>query len=358
MKEKNTIGELKYYLYNIGISLVIFYIYYSSFYRTLDGFTRKESSTIFCLLYVFLLVFGIMINAENRRNKLSIAVNNIIPIEVITACFYYKELKYFVWILLCLSLILSSKYILYVAKRKIKVCTPKIKRKIILRRIKACFLYSRTVTAFVFSIILVGLIFINIIIPIFVPLIDGVKSINPDDEIYSDWKIEAHYEDIDILLTEELWRDTSLVDKNRILQTICNIEANFLGLNHELNLSISNSNDVDGSYIKETHTIKICQIEEKTGEELLSTILHESYHAMQHRAVEVYEQLDYEFQKLYYFYDAFIYKEEFENYSNSQTDESDELFEYYFQRCEVDARNYADSKLQYYYSCINEITNG
>ena len=169
MKEKNTIGELKYYLYNIGISLVIFYIYYSSFYRTLDGFTRKESSTIFCLLYVFLLVFGIMINAENRRNKLSIAVNNIIPIEVITACFYYKELKYFVWILLCLSLILSSKYILYVAKRKIKVCTPKIKRKIILRRIKACFLYSRTVTAFDFSIILVGLIFINIIIPIFVP---------------------------------------------------------------------------------------------------------------------------------------------------------------------------------------------
>ena len=78
-----------------------------------------------------------------------------------------------------------------------------------------------------------------------------------------------------------------------------------------------------------------------------------SYHAYQHRLIDAYNSVDVEYRDLLTFYFVPIYEEDFQNYGDGKDDD----LAYYFQMCEMKARDYAEESVIDYYNKIEMYTS-
>lgn len=157
-------------------------------------------------------------------------------------------------------------------------------------------------------------------------------------------------------LLQDRWDTLDLNEKANTLQTVANIEASYLGLPHELNVKIDTLRESTiAQYDDRTHTItvSITYLESMPAEEMLDSICHESYHAYQHRLIDAYNSVDVEYRDLLTFYFVPIYEEEFQNYVDGKDDD----LAYYFQMCEMKARDYAEESVIDYYEKIEMYTS-
>ena len=157
-------------------------------------------------------------------------------------------------------------------------------------------------------------------------------------------------------LLQDRWDTLNLNEKANTLQTVANIEASYLGLPHELNVKIDTLRESTiAQYDDRTHTItvSITYLESMPAEEMLDSICHESYHAYQHRLIDAYNSVDVEYRDLLTFYFVPIYEEEFQNYVDGKDDD----LAYYFQMCEMKARDYAEESVIDYYNKIELYTS-
>ena len=290
MKEKNEMTELEFDFKSIGFITLFTGVYYSTFFHIIEGLTLNITNYIFFGIIVISGTLGVII-APERRNKFSLFVNTVMPFEIITIVLYYSELKAVIYICLAVALMISAKCTISLARKPIRTDNKEKKRKIKLRRLCFCGPYIRSTFAVVFVGVLVGLMVISYIIPSAVAMFDGEKAVVPSSENYHENTIKGNYERLSALLNEDEWNTYSEKEKSAVLQLVCNIEATFLGLDHELNLKIDNTRQISGAYNEKTHTITICNLEEYAPKELLDTICHESYHAMQWKVIEIYNNL-------------------------------------------------------------------
>lgn len=152
-------------------------------------------------------------------------------------------------------------------------------------------------------------------------------------------------------MQEDKWE--TLTTKQRIdaLQTVANIEAHYLGLLNELNVGASNLREFAlGCYSDKTHTISIDieHLENDPVYEVLDTCCHEAYHSYQHRLVDVYNTTDTSSKCLRLYKKAVTYSQKFGNHENGYED----FCSYYYQKCESDARDYAEEAVLDYYERI------
>ena len=355
MKEKNTMSELEFDIKTIGFVVAFAWIYNLTFFRVIEGLTLDITNWVFYGILSVSMGIGVFVTSE-RRNKFSLFVNTVIPFEIITIALYYSELKIIVYICLAIALLISTECMVSLVRKPIRTNNKEKRKRIKMRRLSFCGHYVRNTFAIVFVGVLVSLLVISFIIPSVTTMLDGKKSVVPSGENYLENTIKGNYERLSVLLDEDEWNALSVKEKSGVLQLVCNIEATFLGLDHELNLKIDNTRQISGAYNEKTHTITICGIDTYSPDDLLDTICHEAYHAMEHAVVKVYDSLPSESQDLYYFANAMFWKEEFENYRSAEMEEdSADLFAYYFQETEIAARNYAEFKVEYYFNQIQEL---
>lgn len=355
MKEKNTMSELEFDIKTIGFAVAFAWIYNLTFFRVIEGLTLDTTNWVFYGVLSIFTGVGAFITSE-RRNKFSLFVNIVVPFEIITIALYYSELKVVVYICLAIALLISTECIVSLVKKPIRTNNKEKRKRIKLHRLSFCGHYIRNTFAVVFVGVLVSLLVVSFVIPSVTTMLDGEKAVVPSSENYLENTIKGNYERLSVLLNEEEWNALSVKEKSAVLQLVCNIEATFLGLDHELNLKIDNTRKISGAYNENTHTITICNIEEYSPEDLLDTICHEAYHAMERAVVDVYDSLPEDAQGLYYFANAMFWKKEFENYKSAEMEEdSTDLFAYYFQETEIAARNYAEGKVEYYFTQIQEL---
>ena len=341
MKEKNKMDELEFDVKSIGFITVFAWLYYSAFFRVVEGLTLDITNWIFYGVLAASAGFGVIITSE-RRNKFSMFVNTVIPFEIITIILYYSELKVVVYICLAVALIISAEIIISLVRKPIKTANKEKRKKIKFRRLSFCGHYIRNTFAVVFVGVLVSLLVISFITPSVTTMFDGEKAVVPSSENYLENTIKGNYERLSVLLNEDEWKTLSVKEKSAVLQVVCNIEATFLGLDHELNLKIDNTRQISGAYNEKTHTITICSIDTYSPDAV----------------VKVYDCLPSESQDLYYFANAMFWKDEFENYKSAEMEEdSTDLFAYYFQETEIAARNYAEFKVEYYFDQIQELVD-
>ena len=91
-------------------------------------------------------------------------------------------------------------------------------------------------------------------------------------------------------------------------------------------------------------------MENDSVEEVLNSCCHEAYHGYQHRLVDAYNESSEENQRLRIYRNVVYYIEEFGDYADGYED----FCSYYSQRCEMDARAYAEDAVVDYYSRIDE----
>lgn len=153
-------------------------------------------------------------------------------------------------------------------------------------------------------------------------------------------------------MQDKYWEALTVQERLDVLQTVANIEQRYLGLPIELNVGAANLNAGNlGYYSDETHEIVINMdgLLFDSSLEVLDTVCHESFHSYQYCMIEALNCLDERIGNLRIFQKAHVYAYEFENYINGETD----LYNYYYQNCKSDARDYAEEAVHEYYNRIN-----
>lgn len=129
MKEKNKMNEFEFDVKSIGFITVFAWLYYSAFFRVVEGLTLDITNWIFYGVIAASAGFGVIITSE-RRNKFSLFVNTVIPFEIITIILYCNELKVVVYICLAVALIISAECIISLVRKPIRTANKEKRKKI------------------------------------------------------------------------------------------------------------------------------------------------------------------------------------------------------------------------------------
>ena len=155
------------------------------------------------------------------------------------------------------------------------------------------------------------------------------------------------------------WESLSIAQKVCAAQTICDIEAEHLGLPTKLILGISVMADGKAAYYRDDTMsvyININFFEKADPVSVLKTICHEVYHSYQHRLLDAYENADESTKNLIIYEKARVYINEFKNYVNC----TENVKKYSEQQCEKDCDEYARMRYVhfYYYYLTGSVTGG
>lgn len=170
--------------------------------------------------------------------------------------------------------------------------------------------------------------------------------------------IESRIEEL-TQLEPSRWAALDMEQKLAVAKTVADIEADMYGLPKRLNVetkNLSGGTRAEYTHIRRCVTLDKDHLQNETPDEVLRSVLHECRHAYQHQLVTLYESAEDGQKDLLIFREADIsaIKDSFDKYVDGDRD-----FEnYYRQRCEEDAREWADDQCIVYFRAIRDHLGG
>lgn len=229
-----------------------------------------------------------------------------------------------------------------------KIRAKRNKRRVIMKRLyKSIYVYLSIIA------IGMGVLLFSILCPLMLRHSFFRSSVKPTSEDTLREQTIANNMDMLLSLQDEKWMELNVEEKLDVMQTVANIEAYYLGLPNELNVSVVNFQGTElGSYSDGIRTIYISlpHLESASAREVLDTCCHEAFHGYQHRLIDAYNSTDEDVKNLRIYKKTVSYQEEFGNYIEGEQD----FDGYYEQLCETDARKYAKDAVEDYYNKIYE----
>lgn len=346
MKNRNKLGKTEYLVKTLFWSLLSMFWFRKLLFRCLPHNSLSSSKTILWAIFIVSIIVGVSITYRRRRNNVSLCINVLTPYEIYFIATYKGDMPIYTMVVLGVALFLSAAYFFLIISPQIK--DKSRKGTILKRRTKIGLLGARTIIVSCLALL---------IVPVGINAIFGnsmfmkrVSAVGP--ERAEEYTISNNIENV-VKFEESKWNDLSSKEKIDALQVIANIEMRYLGLPHELNVIARKLEESTiASYNDDEHIImvNIDYLDGSSAEEMLDSLCHEAYHAYQHRLVDVYDDIDYEYKNLLTFSNVSIYKQEFSDY----IDGDDNVLGYYFQSCESTARAYAREAVIEYYDRIYE----
>ncbi len=345
MNRKNSMGIMSFVLFHILWAIIAMMIL-NNIFRCVSPLSLIESKYILCGCIIISSLVGGIFEIKHRRNAFSIILNLITGFGSYFVFSYIQIYRELITITLIVSAVASIIMILLIMCRRI--VNQRKKKRIIRRRIEKAYFITQTLFCF-------GLVFILCVLEfnklfgfsIMTAKIKPAAFINPEEQT-----IENNM-DTFALLKEEKWRELSMQEKLNVLQVIADIEEDYLGLPNELSVTTADTQGGTlGYYADDMHQIVIRTdtIQEEKPYMLLNVVLHEAYHSYEYRCTDTWKESDSKYQSLMLYNKAKVYEEEYENYNRGEED----YFAYYMQQCEIDSREYAQSRAQDYCDAINE----
>lgn len=339
--------DIKEYLISCVENGLLGMIFYRKIiFRCLDHFSYTESKIIlWVMLAVSILLCGIFAFRCYQTNwNAEIAV--ILPYGCYTVLAYREIIGTRITVILGISIVAVTVYTALSFRRKIR--NRKRKKEIFIRRCCRC-IYAAQLCITVGMVVIMAPMIINGVFgtSLFKPQVKATTVYEPREQMV-DHNIETL-----ILLQPERWEMLSIEEKLDVLQTVANIEAGYLGLPNELNVRAANLTEpTQGRYEDNSYTINIDleHLQNNESWEVLETCCHEAFHGYEYRLVDAYDSSDERMKNLRVFEPAITYSEEFNNYVTGNN--ADTWEDYYEQRCESDARSYAETMAENYYSEI------
>lgn len=345
MTTNNTMRKDEFYIEHIVWALISF-IWYKSIFRCIGALSLGQSKLILVGICIFVFMFFCMFDIKSTRNSLSVFMNVICAYGVYTVIAYYQfannliriaNMASFTLSILCVTILLTRK----ISNRR------KVNR-ILRGRIFKSVRYSQLIFSLGF-ILIIGVILIN---EISGKGIIHTKSVYLAQTNADDQTLSKNIETI-ALLEQNKWEALTDQEKVDVLQAVANGERHYLGLPHGLHLGASNlEKDNYGIYRDSTHQIilDLDHLHYDSPDTVLNTVLHEAYHAFEHRCWDIYVETDLENKSLMLFQKARMYGNEFADYEDGNED----FNKYYMQECEIDAREYAEAGVKEYLRRIRE----
>lgn len=349
-KHKNTIDKLEFFIYQYFWCSLMFMLYSRILFKPIGDWSLKKSYITLVIIILFIIPFFVVLECKKRRNHYSIFLNIFSAFGLYIILSYIDTRKKLIFFILNISICLSLLSIDRIMNQKV-ICKKHIK-KVIFKRIQN----SLIATNMIFGI---GMAFIIVIVSIDTFLVKNtsktdieIKDINnfPAEER----DLDNNYDTIE-LLRPNRWEKLSTDEKITVLQTICTIEQEYLGLPNKLSLTAINiDNGVLGNYYDNPYphiNINLKHLESDDSKSVLNTVLHEIYHSFQYRLCDAYDKInDEKLKTLRAFRKVYLYKSNFANYIAASKDG------YYEQIVETEARAYAANAAEYYFKRILDDT--
>lgn len=347
MKDRSTMTTFE-FLLSIAWKYVIGFIWYKNLlFRVLPH--RDVYDSLQLLLIMMLVSVACFIIVMNRRkNGWTATACFVLPFGLYTMLTYSTTSALIIRVVAVVSILLSFVYSILLFTRKIKPRGKIARRKVLQSRLLRC-MYS------VSYIMAVGMVFLMVGI--------GWNSYFGTGLVTSSVEAEALHQDIKdedtmeanmstvLKLQPAVWEDLNTRERIDVLQTVCNVETHYLGLNDPVTVQGDNLSPYTlGAYSDAQKLIRINldHIENDPVEEVLSTLLHEIHHSYEHRLADVFDNISPEYRELRLFKDATHYSQEVDDYINPRED----YYGYMTQRLEMDSEKYAEFGVQEYYARI------
>lgn len=345
----NTLSTRDYVIETLFWAIIAFVWYQNLFFTNIEGKTVGGSNVILIIMVVLAIAVNMVLTISWNRTTGSAITSVLIPYGVYSYITYAKYITKVYRIIAWVAIGICVLAMIYILAVKLHA---KSKRRRIFRKAKMAYSTFRFVGAAA-SVSLIVCLFCNVYV--------GGALVSPTEKPASsygeEYTIAANIDTV-LLLQEDEWLNLSLEERMDVLQCICNIEGNHLGLNRGIHIYASKLDENLLGYYNDSASsiqISIDLVESGDPYETLDCICHEMYHAGQARYVEIFESLDEDAQRSYFLYDASVYADEFHNYKNARmADDVSDYLEYYGQWCEQDAREYANKAVLDYYSRIFE----
>ena len=349
MKDKSTMSLGAYLFDCLFYTAIAMICYKNLLFRCLPGRTCDESKTVlWVMIGLSILICAFALN-RSMRTGWTVTTALVVPFGLYTVLTYIRTVGNWMLIVLASAVTLSVIYTVLLMIRKIK--NRRNKGKVIKRRLHRCCVTSQSIVAIALLMVM-GII--------------GAQGVFGDNILNSSISATANNQSVPqtisnnidtiLLLQEEEWANLTTQEKLDILQTVANIEAHYLGLPNELNVGTANLDEKTlACYNDRTHTISIDlnHLENDSVYDVLNSCCHEAYHSYQHRLVDAYNAADENSRGLRIYKLAVQYGQEFNNYVDGDHD----FCSYYYQDCEIDARDYAEDAVYDYYDRIYEYLN-
>lgn len=350
MKKPNQKDGIVFGIEVFGWGLIVAHLYKNLAFRSVPGLTLSHSDQVFWCLWLVASILGFILTPEKKRSKFTVFATINTPIALYFLISYrqiYPLVITIIWGVILLSVVLYSLLVMMNYYKDVRAGRMKGRMDKFLKH----FVHRNRM--------IVGVILSSVFVVLYIHLMLGGSilepSVIPNDPRINDQKISDNIDSI-LLLQEDIWIDLSAQERLNVLQTVANIEATYLGLPHELNVTSENlEENTLGHYRDSIHSIAINVdlLLSGTAHELVETVAHEAYHAYEHRLVDLYDSTDVQFRYLRIFNRISTYKEEFSDYIDADED----LFGYYFQSVEFDSDAYAVAAVEDYYEEIDNYLN-
>lgn len=180
----------------------------------------------------------------------------------------------------------------------------------------------------------------------------SVEAEGLQQDVEDEDTMEANMDAV-LKLQPAVWANLNTHERIDVLQTVCNVETHYLGLNDPVTVQGDNLSPYTlGAYSDAQRLIRINldHIENDPVEDVLSTTLHEIHHSYEYRLADVFDNISPEYRDLRLFKDATHYSQEVDDYINPR----DDYYGYMTQRLEMDSETYAELGVQEYYARISD----
>lgn len=330
--------------------LLVMFGYRQILFCELPGLSEAISNRILWIGASLLTAVGTLAAFTRRRNGISIAANVLLPIGIYSCISYCRFLPKSVTCILLIAAVLSLANIFLVLRYSDSKSAKQISLK---DRIVHGLSGSIIIVAFSLTVFLVGL-YINFVTShqLFTSDIEPITSL---DDAASEWTIKNKIDTVK-LLQEDEWEKLDVQERLDVLATVVNIEVEYLGLNHGINLESGVLNDgilAHFNYDTKCIVIDLDHINSESAKVVLESITHECYHSYQHQQVDLYLSIPEEHKNLLMFDDVKDYCGEFEH----NFDPDEDFAEYYLSTSEINARSYSEWEADRYYSLIEHYTS-
>lgn len=349
MKDYSTMTTVE-FLLSIVWKFVIGFIWYKNLlFRVLPHRDLYDSMHILMMIVVVTIVLFLIV-MRHRKNGWSATACFVIPFGIYTLMTYSKTSALMIRVIMFMAIIISLAFSIYLLTRKIKNRNKNVRRKILNRRLSRCLYSTSCIMAAAMLAIMVGIgwkgYFGTGLVSSSIEA-EGILHDNNDEDT-----LAANIDTV-LKLNPELWDKLDTRNRIDVLQTVCNIETHYLGLNDPVTVQGDNLSAYTlGAYSDAQKLIRINlnHIENDPVEEVLSTLLHEIHHSYEHRLADVFDNISVEYRDLRLFKDATHYSKEVDDYINPR----DDYYGYMSQHLELDSETYAELGVQEYYSRIEK----
>ncbi len=324
-------------------SIILASTYQFLLFRSVDGLSYVASKLVFWSIVIVITVLGMIVPLMRGMNALYPLIISIAPINCYTMLSFGKSLPIELFVFLGLGIISVMLYYLVqlIKRRRNAIHQSSHERKSIRQLLHPGIILTAWLSLF------------TLVAGISVYYRGFMTSYSNDKIESGSSNIFNVYSDSLICLEPEKWDELNETDKVLVLQDRANEQAYELGLSHTLTVEARPlPQTMIALYNDDTHCIAISVEYLNTADvyDVLCALLHEVYHAAEHRMCDAYDSLDPQYKKLPGYGIIECYKEDLSvimGHSLIMTD-------FFFHKTEIDARTYAEDTAEMYYDAINE----